>query len=89
MQGPLDRGTQVAHEIPPNSDPVTSEVRALVERVRASISVVESAMMRAATEDLDTAEDFFILDDVTPRYLRLRSLLDAVDAHLSAALHDA
>ena len=90
MQGPLDRGTRVPpRERPHSSDPITSEVQALIERVRASISVVESAMLRAVAEDLDSAKDFFILDDVTPRYLKLRSLLDAVDASLCTALHDA
>ena len=74
---------------PQNSDPVTSEVQVLIERVSASISVVDSAMMRAAAEDQDTAKDFYILDDVTPRYLKLRSLLDVVHASLSASLHDA
>lgn len=74
----------------PDSDPVAADVRALILRVRASITVIESAMQQADLQhDGPDGEDYFILDDVTPRYLRLRSLLDAVDASLIAALHDA
>jgi hypothetical protein len=86
MQDPLNTQTRNRTH---SSDPVVSEVRALIERVRASIGVVEIAMESTSGQELDTAEDFFVLDDVTPRYRKLRSLLDAVDASLSAALHDA
>jgi hypothetical protein len=86
MQDPLT--LQVPRDQIQSSDPVVSDVRALIGRVRASISVVETAMKRTGPEDQDTASDFFILDDVTPRYVKLHSLLDAVHASLSAALHD-
>ena len=86
MQNPLNTQTRNRSY---SSDPVVSEMHALIERVRASIGVVEIAMVRTGEPDQDTAGDFFILDDVTPRYQKLRSLLDAVDASLSAALHDA
>jgi CRISPR/Cas system type I-B associated protein Csh2 (Cas7 group RAMP superfamily) len=87
MQDPLNSQTP-RNEIQ-SSDPVVSDVRALIQRVRASIGLVEIAMTSTGRQDPDTADDFFILDDVTPRYLKLRSLLGAVDASLSAALHDA
>jgi len=90
MPRPLEREPQVPPgERPQSSDPVTSEVLALIEHVSASIDLVDSAIMHAAAEDLDTAKDFFIMDDVSPRYLELRSLLDAVHASLRATLHDA
>lgn len=87
MQDPSN--THTPRDKTQSSDPVVCDVRALIQRVRASIGVVEVAIKSTGEQDLDTADGFFILDDVTPRYRKLRSLLDAVDASLSAALHDA
>jgi hypothetical protein len=70
-----------------SSDPVMSEIHALLQHVRASIHVVEAAMNTDGDAPGDS-DDFFILDDITPRYLKLRRLLDVVDAGLCAALHD-
>jgi len=92
MQELSDRGSQVlTRDGARSSDPVTGDISALIERVRASISLVEAAAGRADTEDHDTDgnEEFFILDDVSPRYSKLRTVLNAVEASLSAALHDA
>jgi hypothetical protein len=69
-------------------DPVMSDLRALLLRVHASIGVVEDAMHTALGQDADASETFFVLDDITPRYLKLRFLLGEVDASLRAALHD-
>jgi hypothetical protein len=71
-----------------SQDPVLSDIRALLQRVHASIGVVESAMQTTTGEDADTSDAFFVLDDITPRYLKLRFLLGEVDASLRAALHD-
>lgn len=60
-----------------------SDLRALLQRVHAGIGVVESAMKTANGEDSDTS-DAFVLDDITPRYLKLRCLLGEVDASLRA-----
>jgi hypothetical protein len=92
MQELSDRRSQVpTREGTRSSDPVACDISALIERVRASIGLVEAAMRRADTEDLDTDgnEEFFILDDVSPRYSKLRTVLNAVEASLSATLHDA
>jgi len=88
MQEPSLNDAQILQHITNlGCDPVTSEVRALLQRVRASIHLVETAM-RADRDEPADSDDFFILDDVTPRYLNLRRLLDVVDASLCAALHD-
>lgn len=69
-------------------DPVLSDIRALLQHVHASIGVVENAMHSTTGADVDTSDKFFVLDDLTPRYQKLRCLLDEVDASLRAALHD-
>jgi len=90
MPRPLEKAPQVPpRERHRNSDPVTSELRDLIEHVSASIHVVDSAIKRAVAEDPDTAKDFFILDDISPRYRKIRLLLDAVHASLTATLDDA
>ena len=87
MQEPsADDALRIQHTRNPSPDPVTSEIGALLKHVRASIHVVETAMKSDA--ELGNSDDFFTLDDITPRYLKLRRLLDVVDASLCAALHD-
>jgi hypothetical protein len=39
-------------------------------------------MKTANGEDSNTSNAFFVLDDITPRYLKLRCLLGEVDASL-------
>jgi hypothetical protein len=88
MQEPsVDDALGIQHTRNLSSDPVMSDIRALLQRVRASIHVVETAM-NTDGDALGHSDDFFILDDITPRYLKLRRLLDVVDASLCAALHD-
>jgi hypothetical protein len=87
MQEPsVDNALEIQHTRNLSPDLVTSEVRALLQRVRASIDMVETAM-KMDDERVDS-DDFFILDDITPRYLKLSRLLDFIEASLRAALHD-
>lgn len=69
-----------------SSDPVITDVETLLQRVRISISMVEAAMNSVGPDDLDN--QFFVLDDVSPRCHRLRIILGAVDATLQCALQD-
>ncbi|MGJ4941479.1 hypothetical protein ACQR1W_12975 [Bradyrhizobium sp. HKCCYLS1011] len=52
------------------------------------MSMVEAKLDCACSDDPNENDTFFILDDVTPRYLKLRRVLDAVNTSLQDALHD-
>jgi hypothetical protein len=67
---------------------VVADLRCLVERIQASLALVEQAIiieMSAGKEDL--AADVIVLDDVTPGYLKAGAALQACGAGLGLALH--
>ena len=67
---------------------VASDLISLIERVKTSMALVESALARAAPAgDQETAADIFVLDDVTPRYARAHAALTSCNAGLGLALH--
>jgi hypothetical protein len=69
-------------------DQVLSDVHALFRRMQAGINMVENATRTTAGAEFDTLEAWFVLDDPTPRCLKLLCLLGELDAGLRAALHD-
>lgn len=79
LSGPTSRTTAIAR---------SPDLVSLMERVKASMALVESALAREAPAgDQETTAGIFVLDDVTPRYARARAALNACSAGLGAALH--
>jgi hypothetical protein len=67
---------------------IVSDIVSLIERVQTSMKRVESAIAREASlGDPEIAGNVFILDDVTPRYVKANAALDTCNAGLGVALH--
>ena len=67
---------------------VVADLICLVERIQASLELVEQAIsieMSAGKDDLTA--DVVVLDDVTPGYLKVGAALQACGASLGMALH--
>ena len=64
---------------------VASDLVSLIDRVQASIRLVETAQAREAAIDAQPA-DVVVLDDVTPLYAQASAALEACNASLTAAL---
>jgi hypothetical protein len=67
---------------------VVSDLVSLIERVQASIKLIESAIARESPPgDLEAASNIVVLDDVTPRYVKAGAALNTCNAGLGVALH--
>jgi hypothetical protein len=67
---------------------IVSGIASLIERVQASMKLIESAIAReASVGGEEVTANVVTLDDVTPRYLRARAALDTCQAGLGLALH--
>ena len=67
---------------------IVSELVSLIEHVQASMKRLEAAIAREPTPgNQDAAGNVFVLDDVTPRYVKANAALNACNAGLGAALH--
>ena len=67
---------------------VVSDLVSLIERVRASMELIESAIAAEAPPgDQETTTNVVVLDDVTPRYARAHEALNTCNAGLGLALH--
>jgi hypothetical protein len=66
---------------------VVSDLVSLIEHVRASLKLIESAVAREISlGSQETSADIIVLDDVTPPYVKATAALNACDAHLAIAL---
>ncbi len=71
-----------------NHHTIVSELVSLIEHVQAAIKQLDAAVAReAAPGNQDAASNVFVLDDVTPRYVKANAALDACNAGLGVALH--
>jgi hypothetical protein len=71
----------------PHDDGLIKELESLSERVRAVTRAINTAIaLERISSSTDTAADVVVLDDVTPRYLRANSALQACNIHLDGAL---
>jgi hypothetical protein len=61
------------------------DLLSLIRRIQTSVGLGELAMATAGRDDEENA-DFFILDDVTPRYATVNAALNACHAALGEAL---
>ena len=67
---------------------IVSELVSLIEHVRASMKLIESAIaMEPALSDPGTFDNAVVLDDVTPRYQNARAALKTCNASLEVTLH--
>jgi ABC-type enterobactin transport system permease subunit len=67
---------------------VVSDLVALIEHVRASLTLIEqAAVQETLLGNQESCAEFIVLDDVTPRYLKAAAALSACDANLGIALH--
>jgi hypothetical protein len=66
---------------------VVSDLVSLIEHVRASLKLIEHATVQETSLGDQTCVDVFVLDDVTPRYLKAAAALNACDINLGIALH--
>jgi hypothetical protein len=75
---------EVAHD---GGDGLIKELQSLSERVRAVTRAINTAIaLERISSSTDAATDVVVLDDVTPRYLRANSALQACNIHLDGAL---
>lgn len=66
---------------------IVSDLVCLIEHVRATTQLIEQACAGEAPLGYqETGTNIFVLDDVTPRYLRARAALNNCEAHLGTAL---
>lgn len=69
-------------------DLIVSDLVSLIERVRESMNLVETAIAEESLlGDQELAANIVVLDDVTPRYTKVCAELTASNAGLAAALH--
>lgn len=67
---------------------IVSELVSLIEHVQAGMKQLEAAIAReTAAGNQDAASNVFVLDDVTPRYVKANAALHACNAGLGVALH--
>ncbi len=64
---------------------VVSDLASLIDRVQASIKLIETAQGQQPTADTEPA-DVVVLDDVTPRYAQASAALKSCNESLTAAL---
>lgn len=67
---------------------IVSELVLLIEHVQAGMKQLEAAIARESVPgNQDAAGNVFVLDDVTPRYVKASAALNACNAGLGVALH--
>jgi hypothetical protein len=67
---------------------IVSELVSLIEHVQAGMKQLEAAIAReSAPGNQDSAGNVYVLDDVTPRYVKANAALNACNAGLGVALH--
>jgi hypothetical protein len=73
-----------------DGDPsIVSELVSLIEYVRAGMKQLEATIAReSAPGNQDAAGNVYVLDDVTPRYVKANAALNACHAGLGIALQD-
>jgi hypothetical protein len=66
---------------------IVSELVSLIEHVQAGMRQLEAAtVMESAPGNQDASGNVFVLDDVTPRYVKANAALQACNAGLGVAL---
>jgi hypothetical protein len=88
MQNAADHASVQSDNRNDSYSSIISNLGSLVEQVRANMKLIEAAISREASLDNQyAAADIAVLDDVTPRYVRANTALNACNAGLGVALH--
>jgi hypothetical protein len=88
MQNAADHAPVRHGDLNDNCTAIVSNLRSLVEQVGAMMKLIESAIAsEASTGHADMATNITVLDDVTPRYVRVNVALSTCNASLGVALH--
>jgi hypothetical protein len=67
---------------------IVSDLTSLIEHVRASIRLIESAIVTESSPGApEGTADIIVLDDITPRYVTAGAALNTCNAGLGVALH--
>ena len=67
---------------------IVSELVSLIEHVQSSMKLLEATIAgESASAGQEAAGNVFVLDDVTPRYVKANAALHACNAGLGEALH--
>jgi hypothetical protein len=67
---------------------IVSDLVSLIEHVRSSIRLIESAIVRESPPvDPEGTTNIIVLDDITPRYVTAGAALNTCNAGLGVALH--
>jgi hypothetical protein len=67
---------------------IVSDLKSLIDHVRASMKLIELVIAREASAgNQEIAAGVVVLDDVTPRYVKVNAALSACHAGLGVALH--
>ena len=86
MKNPTDSGNSFGCAVAQDAaGSIHSDLLSLIRRIQTSIGFGKLAMATAGPDDEENA-DFFILDDVTPRYATADAALNACHAALGEAL---
>jgi hypothetical protein len=66
---------------------IVSDLVSLIEHVRSSIELIESAIVRESPPSDPEGANIIVLDDITPRYVTAGAALNTCNAGLGVALH--
>jgi hypothetical protein len=87
MQNAADRISVQSGNRDNSHSSIISNLDSLVEQVRASMKLIESAIAEASPVHQDATSNIVVLDDVTPHYVRANAALSTCNAGLGVALH--
>ena len=88
MQNAADHASVQSGDPCDNTTAIISNLGSLREQVRASMKLIEAAIANEASPgNQETAPNIFVLDDVTPGYVRANDALSACNASIAIALH--
>lgn len=87
MQKAMERGASIAASGRDDSfGSVVSDLITLIQHVRASIELIETAIVPESSQGSQSNPDIVILDDVTPCFAKANAALIACNVSLSTAL---
>ena len=88
MQAAAGGGTLSPFDRNEGHHSIVSELVSLIEHVQASMELLEAVVARESVPgNQEATGNVFVLDDVTPRYLKASAALSACNASLGVALH--
>jgi hypothetical protein len=87
MQNAADKAEEWSDGPDDANRSVVADLAGLMEHMQASLELIESTIARELTAAQEDGGDVFVLDDVTPGYVKAGAALRACGAGLIFALH--